>query len=189
MRKLAPFPAFAAMLAIALAIALAGCTTLSALVGNSVTFTTPQLQSQLDVRFPRDYDKLGGLVTLRVMHPRISIPEGGSRLRLDFDLGIGGMGMDKASPAGHFALQSGLRFDPSTRGLHLDAPEIVGVDVPAMGGAMNSTAKAAVNTWLVEYAKQEPVYRLDDNAWGRLAGRRIGTTTIGDGKVTLHLDQ
>jgi hypothetical protein len=171
------------------AVLLAGCTTLSALIGNQVTFTTPQLQAQLDRRFPRDYDKLGGLVTLRVMRPRLSIPEGTSRLRLDFDFGIGGLGMDSASTAGHFALQSALRFDPSTRGLHLADPEIVGIDVPALGGALNASARSALNTWLVDYAKQEPVYRLDDNAWGRLAGRRIGETTIGDGVVTLHLDQ
>jgi hypothetical protein len=174
---------------IAFASLLAACTTLQALVGNQVTFTAPQLQAQLDRRFPRDYEKLGGLVTLRVMHPRLSIPEGSGRLRVDFDLGIGGMGMDSASPAGHFALQSGLRFDPQTRGLHLADPELVGVDVPAMGGAMNSTARAAVNAWLANYARQEPVYRLDDNVWGRMAGRRIGETTIGDGVVTLHLDQ
>ena len=168
---------------------LAACTTLQALVGNQVTFTAPQLQSYLDRRFPRDYDKLGGLVTLRVMHPRLTIPQGSGRLQLDFDLGIGGMGMDSGSPAGHFALQSGLRFDPSTRGLHLADPELVGVDVPAMGGAMNSTARAAVNTWLADYARQEPVYQLDDSLLSRMAGRRIGQATIGNGVITLHLDQ
>lgn len=177
-----------------LAVLLPACTTLNALIGNQVSFTAPQLQAQLDRRFPRDYDKLGGLVTLRVMHPRISIPQGigpqgSGRLRLDFDLGIGGMGLTTASSTGHFALESGLRFDPQTRGLHLAEPAIVGVDVPALGGALNDTARGALNTWLSDYARQEPVYRLDDNVWERLAGRRIGATTIGEGKVTLHLDQ
>ena len=58
------FPIAFALLAL---LVLAGCTTLSALVGNQVTFTAPQLQSYLDRRFPRDYDKLGGLVSLRVI--------------------------------------------------------------------------------------------------------------------------
>jgi len=182
------FPVAFAMLAL-LATVLSGCTTLSALVGNQVTFTAPQLQSYLDRRFPRDYDKLGGLVSLRVMHPRISIPQGSGRLQLDFDVGIGGLGMDGTSPSGHFALQSALRFDPETRGLHLADPAIVGVDVPALGGVMNDSARGVLNQWLAEYARQEPVYRLDDNVWGRMAGRRIGETTIGNGVVTLHLDQ
>ncbi|WP_197427181.1 DUF1439 domain-containing protein [Noviluteimonas gilva] len=183
-------PALAfALFAATFAAALTACTTISALVGNQVSFTEPQLQRYLDRQFPRDYEKLGGLVTLRVMHPRLTIPQNSNRLQMDFDVGFGGLGMNTETTAGHFALQSGLRFDPSTRGLHLVNPELIDVDVPALGGAMTAPARSAINTWLVDYAKQEPVYRLDDNAWGTLAGRRIGETTIGDGKIVLHLDQ
>ncbi|KGQ17724.1 hypothetical protein LF41_1931 [Lysobacter dokdonensis DS-58] len=183
-------PALAfAFFAALFALALTACTTLDALVGNQVTFTAPQLQKYVDRQFPRDYQKLGGLVTLRVMHPRLTIPQDSNRLQLDFDLGIGGFGMDSQAVAGRFALQSGLRFDPTTRGLHLVDPQLMNVDMPSLGGAMNAPTRAALNSWLSDYARQEPVYRLDDNAWGRLAGRRIGGTTIGDGKVVLHLDQ
>ena len=48
------------------AMLMAGCSTLGAvtgLLGNQVAFTAPQLQSYLDKRFPRDYDKHSGLVT------------------------------------------------------------------------------------------------------------------------------
>ena len=171
---------------------LAGCTTLGALVGNQVSFSQSQLQSQLDRRFPRDYDKLGGLVTLRVMHPRLTIPQtaspqGSGRLQLDFDLAIGGLGLTSDEVAGHMALESGLRFDPNTRGLHMVDPAIVRADVPMLG-AMNATTRDMLNQWLAEYAREEPVYRLDDNAWQRLSGRTIGDTTIGKGVVTLHLD-
>ena len=178
---------FAAAVA-CLMLALAACSTLGALLGNEVTFTAPQLQGYLDRRFPRDYDKLGGLVTLTLLHPRLSIPQGSARLQLDFDVGIGTLG-NASVPSGHFALQSGLRFDPSTRGLHLDAPAITTVDMPALGGRMNDNARGLLNRWLVDYARDEPVYRLDDSLIGRLAGRRIGTTSIGNGVVTLHLDQ
>lgn len=180
------------LFAVLLAVVAGGCSTLGAvgaLLGNQLTFTAPQLQGYLDRRFPRDYDKLGGLVTLSLLNPRLSIPAGSSRLQLDFDLGLGGMGRDSSRPAGHFALQSGLRFDPGTRGLHLDQPAIVQVDVPALGGAMNDNARSLLNRWLVDYARNEPVYQLDDSLLGRLAGRRIGQTTIGGGVVTLHLDQ
>lgn len=162
---------------------------LGALLGNEVIFSAPQLQGYLDRRFPRDYDKLGGLVTLTMLNPRLSIPQGSSRLQLDFDVGVGALGAATRSPSGHFALQSGLRFDPGTHGLHLDAPAIVNVDVPALGGRMNDNARGLLNRWLVDYAREEPVYRLDDSLIGRLAGRRIGQTTIGNGVVTLHLDQ
>jgi hypothetical protein len=179
---------FAACLTIVLG-ACQSMNVLGAMLGNQVSFTAPQLQGYLDRRFPRDYEKLGGLVSLTLMHPRLSIPQGSGRLQLDFDIGIGGLAGDANTPAGHFALQSGLRFDPTTRGLHLSDPAIVGVDVPMLGGRMNDTARGMLNQWLVDYAREEPVYRLDDTVWGRMAGRRIGETTIGNGVVTLHLDQ
>lgn len=178
--------------ALTLTLLLGACSTLGtigALLGNEVTFTAPQLQGYLDRRFPRDYDKLGGMVTMSLLNPRLSIPQGSSRLQLDFDIGIGGLGRDSRQPAGHFAVQSGLRFDLNTRGLHLDNPAITQVNVPALGGLMNDNARGALNRWLVDYARDEPVYQLDDTLLGRMAGRRIGTTSIGNGVITLHLDQ
>ena len=171
---------------------LAGCSTVGALLGNKVTFSAAQLQSQLDKRFPRDYDKLGGLVTLRVMHPRLTIPkeaaaQGSGRLHLEFDVGVGGLGLASDQVAGHLALESGLRFDPETRGLHLVDPSLVRADVPALG-TMNAVTRGMLDQWLAEYARAEPVYRLDDNAWQRLSGRTIGDTTIGKGVVTLQLE-
>ncbi|HMB42724.1 MAG TPA: hypothetical protein VKM00_02465, partial [Luteimonas sp.] len=90
----------------AAALMLAGCSTMGAvagLLGNAVSFTAPQLQGYLDQRFPRDYNKLGGLVTLTMMHPRLSIPQGSHRLRLDFDVGVGALGQTANGPSGHFA--------------------------------------------------------------------------------------
>lgn len=171
--------------------ALAACSSLDALgglLGNQVAFTAPQLQGYLDKRFPRDYDKLGGLVTLTVLHPRLSIPQGSHRLRLDFDVGFGTLGRASATPAGHFAVASGLRFEPRTLGLHLDQPTLESVDVPTLGGAMNGTGRELINRWLADYARDEPVYKFDDSLLQRLGARRIGATTIDNGLVVVHLD-
>lgn len=177
---------------LAVAAVLAGCSTLGAvagMLGNQVSFTAPQLQAYLDRRFPRDYDKLGGLVTLSVLNPRLSIPQGSHRLRLDFDVGFGALGRDSRTPAGHLALASGLRFDPGTRGLHLDNPTIESLDMPQLGGSMNATGRDLVNRWLAGYARDEPVYQFDSSLLQRLQSRRIGATTIEDGLVVVHLDQ
>ena len=168
----------------------AGCTTLnavSALLGNEVTFSQPQLQQALNRNFPKHYDKLGGLVSVTLLNPRLSIPQGSSRLRLDFDLGLGALGGDSSRPTGRFALTSALRFDPTTRGLHLQDPSIESVDVPSLGGAMNSSARGLLNSWLVDYARDEPVYRFDNNLLDRLGARRIGSTQIDNGMVVVHL--
>ena len=174
------------------ALLLAACSTLGlvgALLGDRIAFTAPQLQQQLDRRFPRDYDKLGGLLTLSVLHPRLSIPQGSRRLRLDFDVGIGAPGRDSRTPAGHLAIASGLRWDPSTRGLHLDAPSIESLQLPGLGEALSPAARDLVDRWLSDYAQREPVYRFDDSLMQRLQSRRIGATTIENGQVVVHLDQ
>lgn len=168
---------------------LAGCSSLgsSVLLGRDIHFTAPQLQAQLDRKFPRDYRKLGGLVSISLLNPRLSLP-GGGRLSLEFDIGMGGMGNSSRNPAGHFVVESGLRFDAGTRGLHMDNPEIVNVDVPALGGVMNGSARAMLNSWLLDYAREEPVYRLDDSTIGRIAARRIERVDIDTGVITLKLD-
>ena len=171
-----------------LALLLAACSTLGALglLGNQVVFTAPQLQRYLDQRFPRDYDKLGGLVTLSVRNPRLSIPPGSSRLRLDFDIGFGTLGQAARSAPGHIAIASGLRFDPQSRGLHLDAPSLEAAELPSLG-ALGGSGRELVNRWLADYARDEPVYRFDQGLWQQLAARRIGATTIEHGEVVVHL--
>lgn len=168
---------------------LAGCSSLggSVLLGRDILFTAPQLQAQLDRKFPRDYRKLGGLVSISLLNPRLSLP-GGGRLQLEFDIGLAGSGSGSRNPSGHFAVESGLRFDAGTRGLHLDNPEIVNFEVPALGGVMNGTARGMLNNWLLDYAREEPVYRLDDSTFGRIAARRIQRVEIDSGVITLKLD-
>ena len=174
----------------AFALMLAACSTLGAvgaLLGNQVNFTQPQLQSSLDRNFPKEYDKLGGLVSLTLMNPRLSIPQGSNRLRLDFDVGLGALGSDSSQARGRFALTSALRWDPTTRGLHLQDPAIESVDVPALGGMMNTTSRQLLNSWLSDYARDEPVYRFDNSLLDRIGARRIGSTEIENGQVVVNL--
>lgn len=179
----------AALLLLASASMLAACSSLGSavLLGRDVAFTAPQLQAQLDRKFPRDFEKLGGLVSVTLLNPRLSLP-GGGRLQLEFDVGIGGMGKARRDPSGRFSLESGLRFDPGTRGLHLDNPRIVGVDVPSLGGAMNNSARSLLNNWLQDYAREEPVYQLDASTLGRIAASRIRQVDIDNGLITLRLE-
>lgn len=172
------------------ALLIAGCSTLSAvgaMLGSQVTFTQPQLQQSLNRNFPKQYDRLGGLVRLEIMNPRLSIPHGQSRLRLDFDVGIGGPGSSEIRPSGRFALTSALRFDPDTGGLHLQNPAIDQIDVPALGGAMDASSRQLISSWLKDYARDEPIYRFDNTLLDRLAGRRISSTDIERGLVVVNL--
>ena len=70
---------------------------------------------------------------------------------------------------------------------HADYPVIESVDVDGLGGAMNTTAREVLGTWLADYARNEPVYRLDDSLLQRLASRRVQSTEIDHGVVVMNL--
>jgi hypothetical protein len=171
---------------------LAGCEAMNAVsgyLGSQIAFTTPQLQRHLNSSFPREFDKLGGLVSATLSNPQLTIPPGDDRLRLGFDIGVRALGAGEVSK-GRFALTSRLRYDPATRGLHLLNPEIVDVEVPGSGSLKESGTRELINAVLAEYANQEPVYRIDADVLNRLpADKRIGATLIEDGRVVIKLDE
>lgn len=187
MRKLTRHLLFAALFSL-----LAACSTLGALsawLNDQVAFTPAQLQHSLDRRFPRTFDKLGGLVEVTLANPRLSIPPGDTRLRLEFDVGMGALG-GQGAPTGHLALASGLRYDPSTQGLHLVDPDLQQFDLPGSGTPLRGGARGVVNSLLAQYARSEPVYRLDPDLLAKLpAGKRIGNVGIERGIVVVHLDR
>lgn len=156
---------------------------------NQFAFTAAQLQAQLDRRFPRDYARLDGLVTLRFANPRLAIPANGHRLRLDFDIGIGTLGQEPDTSSGRMAISSGLRFDPATHSLYLDQPTLESANVPGLGGAMNTNGRELVNHWLDDEARDEPIYHLDDSLVESLGNQRIQSTSIDGGQVVVHIGQ
>lgn len=177
---------------LAVAATLSGCAALqtaNALLGNQVSFNAAQLQAYLDRHYPRQYDQLGGLVKLSVLNPQLAIPENSTRLHLDFDVGLDGLGMRGDKPAGHFALTSGLRYDPRSNALYLEEPELESADLPLVGGRMNATGRDLINGWLRDYARKEPVYRLDADLLDKLGERRVAGTLIQDGRVVIKLDR
>lgn len=185
MRRALPALAFAASAALFLTTA---CSTVGALLGSdTITFGESQLQQKLVKRFPRDYPKLGGLVTLTLMNPRLSIPPGERRLRVDFDMAVGALGHASRNPDGSFTLTSALRYDPATRGLYLFEPRIDNVEVGSLGGRMNDTLRSALNEWLSDWSQKEPIYQFDDSLIGRLGARRVEGTKIQDGQVVVQL--
>lgn len=172
--------------------ALAGCATLDtakAVLLNQVSFTPAQLQAHLDRHYPRQYEQLGGLVTLSVMNPQLAIPPDSTRLHLDFDIGIEGLSMRGDRPAGHIALTSGLRYDPRSNALYMEEPELESAELPLLGGRMNATGRDLINGWLRDYARAEPVYRLDPDMQKKLGERRIAGTLIRNQRVVIELDR
>ncbi len=172
-------------------IALIGCSSLGALgalLGDQITITPSQMQQQLDRRFPRDYDKLGGLVSVTLANPQVGIAMGGRQLQLDFDYGVGTLG-GSGTPIGHFSVATGLRYNPQTRGLHFDQPQLRSLVAPGGGRLGEGAARELINRLLADYAEREPVYQFDNSLIERIGARRIDAATIQNGAVVVQLDQ
>lgn len=187
MRRVAPYLLFAASAAL---FATTACSTVGALLtARTMTFTADELQRKLVTRFPRDYERLGGLLTVTLMNPRLSIPAGERRLRVDFDVAVGALGAHSRSPNGRFTLTSALRYDPASRSLHLFEPRIEDVEVAALGGRVNQNFQGALNEWLSDWSKQEAIYQFDNTLIGRIGSRRVEGTRIENGQVVVQLGE
>ncbi len=180
---------FVAVAAIAILPGCGALNTASALLSNQVAFTAPQLQAYLDRHYPQHYDQLGGLLKLSVSNPQVAIPPDSTRLHLDFDIGIDGLGLRSDKPAGHIAVTSGLRYDAASNALYLEEPELESAELPLIGSRMNATGRDLINGWLRDYARSEPVYKLDQDALETLGSRRIAGTLIQNGRVVIKLDK
>lgn len=172
-----------------LVLLLGACSTLGGYFGNEVSFSQSQLQKRLDRSFPREFDELGGLVTASLSQPRLTLPAGDDRLHLDFNIGVRAMGAG-AVTQGRFGLASRLRYNPATRGLHLENPEIITIDLPGTGTLLKGGTRELLNAVLSDYAREVPVYRIDDDVLDRLPrGKQIGATRIEQGRIVVNLDE
>ena len=72
----------------------------------------------------------------------------------------------------------------------LQNKKLLSIDMPNAGTLLKGGTRELLNAVLVEYAREEPVYRLDGDLLRKLPpGKRIGSTTIEDGRVVVHLAQ
>ncbi len=155
--------------------------------GRQLTVGAADVQQYLDSSFPRSQKALGGLLALNVSQPRLSLPAG-SRLKLQFDLAMAAGG-GAAMPLGNVGLSSSLRYDASTRGFHLEQPTIDNFKPATAGGDLDARTRSLLNTWLADYARREPIYRLDPaiaNVMGALQVKSVG---IENGHIAVDFNQ
>jgi len=156
--------------------------------GNEVSITGAEVQQHLSTEFPQDYDTLGGLLTLTLSDPQLSIPAGGQRLLLGVDAKAASAG-GAATPIGRLWLSSGLRFDPQKRALLLDQPALDRVDSASPGQQVDERTQMLINLWLSDYAKKEPLYQLDPDTAALLGDLQVVSTNIEGGRVVVRFNR
>jgi len=154
--------------------------------GKQLTVDAADVQHYLDGSFPRSQKALGGLLAIELSQPRLTLPAG-SRLDLQFDLGMGAAG--RSMPLGNVQVSSGLRYDAGTGGFHLEQPTVDGFRPANAGGKLDSSTRSLLNTWLADYARREPIYRLDPTIARMMGALQVKSVGIENGHIAVDFDR
>lgn len=155
---------------------------------NEISVATPQVQQYLDGAFPREYDALGGLFTLTARDPKLTIPAQGERLLMAFSASASSGGGSE-TPVGRIEMSSGLRYDPQGYALYLDQPTVDDVQPASPGHRVDEQTRMLLNLWLADYARKEPLYKLDPALLANFGSVKVESARIENGRIVVRFNQ
>ena len=155
---------------------------------NELSVDALRIQQYLAGEFPREYAALGGLFTLTARDPELSIPATGQRLRMAFSASASSAG-GADTPVGRIQLSSGLRYDPRDNALYLDQPTLDEVQPASPGQHVDEQTRMLLNLWLADYARKEPLYKLDPALVATLGGVQVESARVENGRIVVRFNQ
>lgn len=155
---------------------------------NEIAIDAGRLRQSLQTQFPYSVEALGGLFVVTARDPALEIPAHGDRLRMQFHASAGMSGGGDL-PLGRVLLSGGLRYDKASRGFHLDAPLIERIVPDQPGLEVDANGRELLSLLLQDFARNEPVYRLDPKLLATFGSLRVESARIEDGRVIVAFDQ
>jgi len=155
--------------------------------GSQVSVEAGDVQQYLAGTFPQTHDALGGLLELTVSHPQLKLPPG-NRLDLGFDLAMATAG-GAPMQVGNVGLSSALRYDAATQGFFLDRPTVDRFTPAQAGGKLDSRTRELLNVWLADYARREPIYKLDPAIASLMGALQVQSAAVENGRLVVHFNQ
>lgn len=171
-----------------LALLLIGAPAMAQAPSNEISVATPQVQQYLDSAFPREYEALGGLFTLTARDPKLTIPASGERLLMAFSASASSAG-GSDTPVGRIEMSSGLRYDPQGYALYLDQPTVDDVRPASPGQRVDEQTRVLLNLWLADYARKEPLYKLDPALLANFGTVKVESARIENGHIVVRFNQ
>ena len=148
-----------------------------------------EVQRRLERRFPRDFKLRDDTLTVTLSNPQATLPRDQTHLELAFDMHLNVPGV-RRQPQGHFALVSGLRYDPATYSLYLHEPVLTALDLPLGATLQGEQLKAMSNELLADYARNVPVYTLSEHRRNDIPmGRSIDAVDIENGRIIIRVSR
>jgi hypothetical protein len=181
-------PAFTRLAACTVLIAAAvGAQAAPSISGRELSVGATDVQQYLDGSFPRTQDALGGLIAMTMSHPKLTLPQG-NRLDLGMDVALATAGGAPA-PLGKVKLSSGLRYDAQTQGFHLDQPSVDDFTPANNGGRLDSRTRELLNVFLTDYARREPIYKIDPTVGALLGALQVQSAQVQNGKLVVTFNR
>lgn len=174
-------------IACSLALCTGGALASPQIQGRQVNVQAEDVQQYLAGHFPQTHDALGGLLALTVSDPQLRLPPG-NRLNLAFDLAVATAG-GAPSPIGHVSLSSALRYDNARQGFFLDQPEIEDFQPAHSGARLDASTRELLNAWLVDYARKQPIYRIDPSIANLMGTLQVESAAVQDGRLVVNFNQ
>jgi hypothetical protein len=155
--------------------------------GRRVSVSQGDAQDFLDSRFPVAQDALGGLLEVTASHPRLAIPAG-SRMRLAFDRAVATAGGTPV-PMGNAVVTSALHYDPAQKAFFLAQPRIDAFHAAGGGEGLSDGSRDLLNAWLADYARSQPVYRIEPAIAALLGDLQVESAGIQDGRLVVTFNR
>lgn len=171
-----------------LALLLVGAPAMAQAPSNEINVAAPQVQQYLDSAFPREYEALGGLFTLTARDPKLTIPASGERLLMAFSASAASAGGGD-TPVGRIQMSSGLRYDPQGYALYLDQPTVDDVQPASPGQRVDEQTRMLLNLWLADYARKEPLYKIDPALLANFGSVKVESARIENGHIVVRFNQ
>ena len=167
-------------------LAVAGVTALAAtgwIAGCSVfrseyTFSQSQLQDALAKKFPFN-KRYMEVFDIQLANPQLALDSARNRVLVSFDATIDNRLFFRQPLTGRFALDSALRYDPSSHSLVLQDPEVKQFDVQGLPGQFSRQLNALGGILSEQLLQNYPLYTFKPEQL-RLAGTSVepGTITV-----------
>ncbi|PPU92630.1 DUF1439 domain-containing protein [Xanthomonas albilineans] len=155
--------------------------------GRQISVGAADVQHYLDGSFPQTHKALGGLIEMTIRDPKLTLPPG-NRLKMKFDLSMASGGGAPA-PLGTVLLTSGLRYEQQSQAFHLQSPTIDDFRPAANGDKLDANTRELLNVWLDDYARREPIYKLDPRLATAMGKLQIESAGVENGALVVHFNQ
>jgi hypothetical protein len=93
------------------------------------------------------------------------------------------------TPVGRIEMSSGLRYDPQGYALYLDQPTVDDVRPASPGQRVDEQTRVLLNLWLADYAKKEPLYKLDPALLANFGTVKVESARIENGHIVVRFNQ